>query len=189
MQNPILRSVPESVETPRLLLRCARPGDAALIFPAVLETLQDLRRFPASMPWALEEPTLIYLEGICRMSQINYLARSEFWYLMMDKQRGSCAGAINLHSIQWNVPKFEIGFWCRKSRQGEGLASEAVRELSRFALKSFGANRLEALPDEENTASRRVCEQAGYVLEGIRRHDRIEPGGALRNSCMYALVR
>jgi hypothetical protein len=61
------------------------------------------------MPWALEEPTLMYVEGICRTSQINDLARSEFWYLMMDRQRGRCAGVINFHSIQWNVPKFENG--------------------------------------------------------------------------------
>ncbi len=189
MQNPILRSVPESFETPRLLLRCARPGDAALMFSAVVETLEDLRRFPASMPWALEEPTLLYYESICRMSQVNYLARSEFWYLMLDRRSGSCVGAINLHTIQWNVPKFEIGFWCRKSRQGEGLACEAVLGLTRFALRALGANRLEALPDEENTASRRVCEHAGYALEGIRRHDRVEPSGILRNSCIYAFVR
>ena len=52
--NPILLDIPEQFETERLLMRAPRAGDGAVVNTSLLETLDDIRRFPASMPWAME---------------------------------------------------------------------------------------------------------------------------------------
>jgi hypothetical protein len=53
--NPVLLDIPDQLETQRLLVRAPRPGDGAVINASFLETLDDLRRYPASMSWAMED--------------------------------------------------------------------------------------------------------------------------------------
>ena len=43
--DPLLIDVPERIETDRLILRCPRPGDGAVVNAAVCESLDALRPF------------------------------------------------------------------------------------------------------------------------------------------------
>jgi RimJ/RimL family protein N-acetyltransferase len=49
--------------------------------------------------------------------------------------------------------------------------------------------RIVALPDAANLPSCRVCERAGYVLEGTLRNERMAPDGSLRHTRVYAAVQ
>jgi RimJ/RimL family protein N-acetyltransferase len=178
----------QALKTPRLLLRGPREGDGASVHAAVVETLDHLRAWPASLPWAMGEPSVAASETFCRESASAFLQGTALVYLAFDDD-GALVASTSLHSIDWAVPKFEVGFWCRASRQRQGLAKEAVGALVRYALEQLGAQRVLALPDEENASSRAVCEGVGLHLEGIMRGDRITPGGELRNTCIYAAVR
>lgn len=64
--------------------------------------------------------------------------------------------------------------------------SEAVRAVLAFAFSSLAANRVEAVTDDLNLRSWRLCERVGMDLEGILRHERIAPDGLLRNSRIYS---
>ena len=184
----VLRQVSTELNTARLLLRCPREGDGASVHEAVVESLSELRAWPASLPWAMEEPSIAVSEAYCRESTAAFIKRSALVYLAFDKE-GKLVASTSLHSINCNVPKFEVGFWCRSSLTGRGYATEAIGELVRYAFESLGAYRVDALPDEENKASRAVCESVGMSLEGVLRNERITPGGSLRNTCVYAAVR
>jgi RimJ/RimL family protein N-acetyltransferase len=180
--------VSRELHTPRLLLRCPNAGDGKRVHEAVVETLDHLRAWPASLPWAMFEPSVSASETYCRESAAAFLRRSALVYLAFD-DTGALVASTSLHGIDWAVPKFEVGFWCRASRQRQGLAKEAVAELVRHAFEQLGAQRVLALPDEENTSSRAVCESVGMQLEGVMRNERITPEGVLRNTCVYAAVR
>lgn len=185
---PILRHVSNELRTDRLLLRCPRAGDGELVHEAVVETLEQLRAWPASLPWAMLEPHVAASETYCRESAAAFVKRTALVYLAFDAS-GSLVASTSLHAINWAVPKFELGFWCRASRQRQGLATEAVAELMRYAFENLGASRIDAFPDEENAASRAVCQSVGMQLEGVMRSERITPTGVLRNTCIYAAVR
>ncbi len=185
---PILHHVSNELRTDRLLLRCPRAGDGELVHEAVVETLEQLRAWPASLPWAVFEPSVEASETYCRESAAAFLKRTSLVYLAFDAS-GSLVASTSLHSINWAVPKFEVGFWCRASRQRRGLATEAVAELVRYAFENLGARRIDAFTDEENAASRAVCQSVGMQLEGVMRSERITPTGVLRNTCIYAAVR
>ena len=186
MSDAILLNIPGSVETARLAIRHPQPGDGELLYSAIAETLHDLRQFPASHPWALAEPSVQRSESFCRDAHAQFLSRDVLHFLMFLKPEMRCVGRISLFNIEWEVPKFEIGYWCRSSLQGQGLALEAMRAITNYAFSELGANRIEALPDELNMPSRRVCECAGYTLEGVRRNDKMESDGVLRNTCIYS---
>ena len=126
---------------------------------------------------------------VCREGQANFLRRADMPVLLFLKETGVHVGNSGLHRFDWSVPRCELGFWLRTSYGGRGLMTEAANELTAFAFRELGMRRVEALTDEENARARRVCERAGFVLEGILRHYRASPQGGLRNACVYALVR
>jgi RimJ/RimL family protein N-acetyltransferase len=187
--SPLLRDIPEQFETERLLVRCPRAGDGRAVHEAVVETLAELRAWPASLPWSLAEPTVEASELFCREGQADFLARRQLPMLLFLKDGNVYVGGSGLHSLDWAAPKFEIGYWCRKHYQGRGLVTEAVKAITGLAFATLGARRVASLPDEANAASRRVVERAGYALEGVMRNERTAPDGEPRNTCLYAATR
>jgi len=76
----------------------------------------------------------------------------------------------------------------RSSHTGRGLMTEAVKAVTSFARRELGMGRIEMLTDEANQRARRVCERAGFALEGILRQHRASPDGRLRNNCLFSVV-
>jgi RimJ/RimL family protein N-acetyltransferase len=174
-----------TLNTPRLLLRPPGPDDAQAYYEALAESILDLRRFLSALPWVAAEPSLEGARQFCERALANHLARKDFPFLMLARGNGRLVGVCGLHRPDWTVPKFEVGYWCRASAQGEGFVAEALQAVCAHAFHHHGAMRLEAITDEENLASRRVAERGGFTLEGVlRRHQRASDG-SLRNICVH----
>jgi RimJ/RimL family protein N-acetyltransferase len=179
------RPLPEPLESERLLLRCPRVGDAPAVLDAIRETFDDLH---AWLPWAERTPTLEDQRAHVRETRRRFEAREDFTLYLFEREGGAFVGGSGLHRIDWSVPRFEIGYWVRASRQGRGYAREAARALAAAAFERLGAARVEIRADPENARSRRVAEAAGFELEGILRRD-IRHRGALRDTAVYARIR
>jgi RimJ/RimL family protein N-acetyltransferase len=186
MSDPILIDLPESIETERLILRPPQAGDGAMLHAAIAESLSELRRFLASLPWVAAEQSVALSEVYCRNAQANFLARKDMAFLLLEKSSGQLVGAAGLHRTVWTTPKTEVGYWGRTSRSGKGFISEAVAALASFALTRLGVARIEIVTDEQNIASRRVAERCHFSLEGILRNECRAPDGSLRNTCIYS---
>ena len=187
--DPLLLDLPDQFETDRLLIRAPRPGDGVTLNAAIVETLADLRRFPSSMRWALDEPTVARAESFCRRSAGMWLLRVDLPMLLFHKTDQAFVGGTGLHRFDWSERRFEIGWWCRNRYQGQGFITEAVREVIEYAFKHLGARRVFALGDEQNRASWRVCERAGMAFEGTMRGERADPDGTRRDMRIYAITR
>jgi len=186
MTDPILIDLPPFIETARLHMRPPQPGDGHLLHAAIAESLPDLRRFLASLPWVAAEQTVESSEIFCRNAQVNFLARRDFPFLLFEKATGGLVGAAGLHRTVWATPKTEIGYWCRKAASGKGFIGEAVEALVEFAFSHLEVVRIEIVTDEENARSRNVAQRCRFSLEGILRNERRAPDGTLRNTCIYA---
>lgn len=187
--DPVLLDLPDSIETERLTLRAPRPGDGPMVFEAVRDSLSELRRFPASMTWALAEPSVETSEKYCREAHANFVARRDLPLLLLERKTGVLVGSSGLHRIDWRVPKVEVGFWGRTPYNGRGLVTEGVGAIVELAFDALKARRVEAFCDEGNERSCRVCERLRFTLEGTLRNERIDPDGTLRNTRIYATVR
>jgi RimJ/RimL family protein N-acetyltransferase len=188
-QSPILCDITTQLHTERLTIRCPQPGDGAAVYAGVVESLDALRQFPASLPWAMAEPSVDESEKFCHEGQANYLRRTAMPMLVFLKASNIFVASSGLHALNWSVPKCEIGYWIRSSYAHQGFATEAVKAITQFAVEQLGMRRVEALPDDENQASGRVCERAGYRLEGLLHNERADTNGNLRNTRMYAYVQ
>ena len=58
MVDPLSFSVPESIETPRLILRAFRVSDAPQLHEALTESIGELRTHLWFLPWVAEEQSL-----------------------------------------------------------------------------------------------------------------------------------
>ncbi|MDE2629093.1 MAG: GNAT family N-acetyltransferase [Burkholderiales bacterium] len=185
----LLEDVPERIDTERLILRCVRGSDAVAVNAAVCESIDDLRPY---MPWAQTEPALARSDADCRRMQAQFLLRENLPMFMFERRadggEGAFIGGTGLHSLDWHVRRFEIGYWCRTSRQRCGFVTEAVRALTHTAFGQLQARRVEIRMDDTNERSGRVAQRAGYVLEGVLRNESLTPQGAPRDTRVYALV-
>jgi RimJ/RimL family protein N-acetyltransferase len=65
----------------------------------------------------------------------------------------------------------EIGYWLGEKYWGQGIMSEAVPAVTRYAFETFDLARVFAYVFASNPASARVLEKAGFALEGrLRNH-------------------
>ena len=181
----LLLEIPETLETQRLVLRATCAGRGAEIHAAVLESHAQLR---AWMPWAAEVQTEETTEKHCREVEAKWQSRAELDFCFHRKSDGGFVGKGSLHTIDWSIPRFEIGYWIRSGCTRNGFATEAALGLAAFARERLGARRLEITSDARNSPSRRVAEKSGFVLEGIRRNSRRDSTGELADSCMYARI-
>ncbi len=185
MGAPIIRDFPEAFETERLLIRSPMPGDGPELYAAVRESMEDLLPW---MPWPAEHGTVEDSEASAREARVRFLERTELRMHLWLKGTETLVGSSGLHRIDWGVPKFEIGYWCRTGMTGRGYVTEAVRGIAAFAFDVLGAQRVEIRCDPLNRPSARVAELAGFRLEGELRNDARGTDGNLRNTLVFSAV-
>ena len=181
----LLLDFPESFESDRLTIRVPRAGDGTEIHAAVEETFDDLKPW---MPWAQQIPTLEESEAFVRRSQCQFLAREDLALLLFLKDTNTIVGGSGLHRIDWDIPKFEIGYWCRKRFQGQGYITESTEAIAKFAFETLGAKRVEIRCDSKNIKSRRIPDRLGFKLEGTLRNNSVSTSGELRDTLVFAKI-
>jgi RimJ/RimL family protein N-acetyltransferase len=73
------------------------------------------------------------------------------------------------------------------ARSGRGLATRAVRQLTRLLVAEHAIHRIEAEVYGFNTAAQRVFERAGFTHEGTRR-EAYDRHGAWQDGVRYGLL-
>jgi RimJ/RimL family protein N-acetyltransferase len=180
----ILKDFPHTFDTERLTIRCPMPGDGPALNEAVLESIEELQPW---LPWAKEAPTIEESEKNVRQGYARFITREDLWLLLFLKGTDICIGGSGLHRINWNVPKFEIGYWLRTSYVGQGYMTEAVRGITDFAFDVLGAQRVEIRCDIRNERSAAVAKRLNFPLEGILRcDDKHHISGELRDTMIFA---
>lgn len=179
-----LLEIPTEIKTERLLLRMPRPGDGQVVNAAIHASLDELK------PWlgfVQEEPSPQDTEINLLEARLNFLKREALRFLIFDKETDEFIGTTGFHSIEWDVPKMEIGYWLDSRVTGKGYMAEAVSALTELAFSTLQCRRLEIQCDAENLKSRAIPEKLGFVLEGILHNDeRSVDGERLTDTCIYA---
>ena len=184
--DALLLDFPESFESDRLTIRAPRAGDGTEIHAAVEETFDDLQPW---MPWAQQMPTLEESETHVRRAQCDFLAREDLTLLLFLKGTNTIVGGSGLHRIDWAIPKFEIGYWCRKRFQGQGYITESTEAITKFAFEILGAKRVEIRCDSKNVKSRRIPDRLGFRLEGTLRNNSLSTSGELRDTLIFSKIK
>jgi RimJ/RimL family protein N-acetyltransferase len=178
--------LPDTITTSRLTIRSPRPGDGREFNAAIVETLPALQKWLGI--YKDGSPTVEQTEALVREWYANFVVRKDLILLCFLKGTNTIVVSSGIHP-KWEVPSFEIGYWCRLSYQGQGYVTEAVNAIAEFALNQLHAKRVMIRCDSDNFASAKVAQRAGFEFEGTLRHDGRKPSGELRSTMVFSRIR
>lgn len=174
--------IPYELPTERLTVRCYRPGDAEALWEAVDESREHLRPW---LPWVDLYQGVEAAHEAVRRFRGNFDLKQDFVMAIFDGDR--LVGGTGLHRVDWDLRRFEIGYWLRASATGKGYVTESTAALTRLCLEGLNANRVEIFVVAENRASRAVPERLGFQFEGIQRNASLLHGEP-RDRAVYSKV-
>ena len=90
-------------------------------------------------------------------------------FAIVDAADGTFVGIAVAPEIDRESGTAELGYVVSPVARGRGVASEALRQLTSWALGEAELHRLELLISVENEASKRVARRGGYTFEGVLR--------------------
>lgn len=159
----LARSVQPTITTgDGLLLRPWREGDA----PAVFEAFQD----PLMHQWHIRAADSVdEVRGWIAAWQAAWAGEQNAQWAVADAASGRLLGRVALRDVLLGDGVAEVAYWTVAAARGRGVAARATAALARWAFDEVGLHRLELTHAVANTASCRVAERAGFVLEGIKR--------------------
>ena len=178
--------VPARLVGARIVLRPFEREDVPALRTAIDESRSHLLPW---LPWANGHRAPEETYEFAASQKADWIRRGGFGCGIFGRADGRVLGGSGLSVHDWMARRFEIGYWLRIGETGHGYVREAVALLSRFAFEQLGANRIVIRCDAENGPSRRVAEACGYTLEGRHRRDSLTPGGGLRDTLFFAMLR
>ena len=155
--------------TPRLLLRPFRRRDVSAVHEAVSESITDLQQW---LPWATRGYSRSVSTQFVRdsISAWNEGRAYDFTVRRPDEPQRHLANVSVWHTSRQNAVG-EIGYWVRSDETRRGICTEAVAHLLQVAFEELAMHRVTLRIAVGNTASERVAEKLGFLLEGTLRDD------------------
>ena len=149
-------------KTRRLRLRLPRPTDAEVFFNALADPL--VRRYIWMLGGA---PTKTECTEFLETQSNNLRA---FFAVIEDKKTGEVLGNARLDLCNADEGRAEFGLLIsNKKRWGEGIGTEATREMVKIGFEELGLRKIELHLNAENAPARRVYEKCGFTLCGRKK--------------------
>ena len=150
------------LQTKRLILRPWREDDAEELYKCASDS--EVGPPAGWQPHTSVENSREIIRAVLSAPEI---------YAVCLKESGKPIGSIGFHrnDLARTDDEYELGYWIGKRFWGQGLITEASREMLRYAFKDLGMSRIWCGYYEGNEKSRRVQEKLGFVYhhttEGI----------------------
>lgn len=107
-------------------------------------------------------------------------------FSVLDATSGRLAGTVSLHKINLGQGDAEVGYRIAPWARGQGIATDALSAMTRWAFASIDLVRIEVCHAVVNPASCRVAEKAGYPLEGTLRQSYVYGDGRRYDEHLHA---
>ena len=177
MSSPAL----PTLESPRLRLRPYRQDDARAVYALYSDPV--VTRYWSFPAWTRREQASDYLAARMALETPAVYA-----WALAERECDRLIGTTTLFSLSGPHKRAEIGYSLLPARQGQGLATEALRTVLGHAFGPLGLERIEADVDPRNEASWRLLEKLGFRREGLLRN-RWRVDGEVCDSFLYGLLR
>jgi RimJ/RimL family protein N-acetyltransferase len=160
--NQGVLTLPEELDTPRMLLRRARVTDAEAVY-STYACDPEVTRYVLFRP----DQTLKNVQDFLEKAEQAWTLGSSATWAMTLKPRGEMLGMIDLRL----EPEANLGYVLAREYWNRGLTTEAVRAVIACAFRLPGVHRVWAICEVNNAASARVLEKAGMIREArLERH-------------------
>jgi len=169
------------LSTARLVLRTFDPSDAVDVY-AYAQNPKVAAMAGFAPHTSLEES---------REMVRKFIQKGEIWAIV-EKSTGRVIGTISLQADS-KRPKMEnarsMGYMLGEECWGQGYATEACREVLRYAFEELGCEVVSVNHFPTNQKSRRVIKKLGFTPEGTLRHAVRLPDETVTDVMTYSLLR
>lgn len=165
-------------------LRRYRAEDAEPVYLAVRESIGEISPW---MPWCHEGYSLNDSKTWSASRDEAWAKGKEYTFVILSNDDGLPLGVCGLNNFDNENRYANVGYWVRKGKTKQGVATSAILLLARFGFNELKLHRIEIVVATENKPSQMVAEKAGSTKEGILRkrlvvHDRVY------DAVMYSLI-
>jgi len=174
---------PAACLTSRTIMRLVTMFDAAAIFDGYAQD-RDVTRFLTWKPHRSRDDTDAYIAHCLATDPAH--ART---YVLCDRRDGRVRGAMDLR--RFGGHRLEFGYVLARRWWGQGLMTEALREVVAWVFTQPALFRIGAVCDVENVTLARVMEKADLTLEGRLHRWSVHPniGDEPRDCLIYGKCR
>ena len=99
---------------------------------------------------------------------------------------GTVLGGISIFAIDADQAGSQVGYWTLPGARGRGVATAAVKAVSRWAFGQLQLQRIELFHAVDNLPSCLVAQRAGFALEGELRQSYRYHDGIRRDEHLHA---
>ena len=147
------------ISTPRLLLRPFSLADVPKVFAMGGE--EGIRRWIPDQVYRDQQHAELVVRALMGHTENRPDPGAKPYVLGIEqKETGALIGHVGLSPARGSV---EIGYAVEQRLQGQGLATEAVTGMSKWATAELSLPEVLGIVEADNMHSRRVLEKAGYV--------------------------
>ena len=164
------------------ILRELEPADAADVF--AFRSDAEVQRYNS-------EPMQDVVEAAALIDKLREecMGHRAFHWAITHRESPRVIGLAGLVSWEPYHRRAEIGYDLRRDRWGQGLATDAVRAMLKFAFTELDLNRAEAQTIADNHQSVKLLQRLGFRWEGVRRAYSWEEDGNFHDGAIYGLLR
>lgn len=118
---------------------------------------------------------------------IDFAMKTESANIFAIDVNGLAVGGIGLHSQHDIMRKnAELGYWLGEQYWGQGIVTEAIKQIVDFGFSNLDITRIYARPFHTNLASQKVLLKAGFIHEATLTKT-IFKNGEFLDECIYSI--
>lgn len=172
---------PVEIAAGRLQLRPPAPGEA--------EDTLALLRDPEVLQWnPVRGAVDLAVARAWIMHSADWSGGDHATFSALDAVSGRLLGHVSVHAIDRTHRSARIGYRVAPWARGQGVATDTLRAVTRWALGTLDLARIELAHAVENAPSCRVAEKAGYALEGTMRASYVYGDGRHHDEHLHAVT-
>ncbi|MDF2487222.1 MAG: hypothetical protein K0R46_3390 [Herbinix sp.] len=167
------------METERLILRVAKPGDE--------EDLFEIRNSEFVLKYNCMK--IITKEEL--QEQITKDMESEDTYCIELKESSKVIGKVDIDpdTLRYGVKALGLSYYLGEEYSSKGYMTEALKEMIRYAFEERQAEVLSVRLFKDNGASGRLAEKLGFVYEGCIRRGVKGHQDIIYDDMIYSILR
>lgn len=145
--------------------------------------LEDFFAGTVAITKDLEQTKTHLTDIVAKMEKRNY-----FSFVVVDDVSEKLVASIQVKSVDWSIPKAELGYYIDEKYEGKGIVTRATSLIIDHCFSELKLDKLYIRTHEGNISSRKVAEKNGFLLEGTIRKDYRTTKGELVDLMYYGLT-
>jgi RimJ/RimL family protein N-acetyltransferase len=155
---------PNDLSTTGVGLRLAADRDIPEVLIAHQDDPELHRRLGLARP-----PSGAELGRRVEGSPSDRAAGTGVWLTIVTAGSDECVGQLDVHEVDWDHGRAELGIWVAPGHRGRGVAAGALGLAGRWLLTECGLDRVQLVTDPDNDAMLIAARRAGFIEEGVLR--------------------